>query len=584
MLKFLAAATLVVGGVSVSSVAHADDDEIKWDMKFKIESDLRFRLESKSIGTALTEQSVPAGVERNQNLFGAQVSAAYDSFKAVAQADLVVFGYQTELHGFDAISDTNETQPYRLDINELYVEARGLVVDGFDLRVGQQLVLWGVADQFNPTNNLNPDDLVDPLQFGKQLGNFMVKGDFWVTEEFSISAVLVPLFKPARLPPTAKLGLAAIDRLPFLDEGLRWRITSERAAAASVLSQNPTVVDQVTTQLPEPAFDNMQAAFRIAGTIAEQDWALSYYNGRTDFPQPLANHTHQSTKPLCARFSDQVCSQGALLTDVTLGYPRMHVYGLNITGEFNPFKGIDEDIPGIGYRLEGALIVPTKTKIKLTNDDLKVAGFAIPAGEYDYDADNVPGGPRPTVVDDEPFLKWTLGLDYTFGSNVYVNLMWVHGLADEYGAGDWIGGTSAVRESGTVLGGISTATTCALPRDGSKCAREILRPRLGDFLIAGVDIHMLDDQALLRLFTILEMSGYEESTVDTKTNERVKESLPFYTADGFSASVFPEFSYNFGNGLELGAGALFNLGKTYTKFGDPAAGGSLGYLRGRYTL
>jgi len=48
--------------------------------------------------------------------------------------------------------------------------------------------------------------------------------------------------------------------------------------------------------------------------------------------------------------------------------------------------------------------------------------------------------------------------------------------------------------------------------------------------------------------------------------------------------LFPEFSYNFGNGLELGAGALVNLGKSYTKFGDPAAGGSLTFARARYTL
>jgi hypothetical protein len=48
--------------------------------------------------------------------------------------------------------------------------------------------------------------------------------------------------------------------------------------------------------------------------------------------------------------------------------------------------------------------------------------------------------------------------------------------------------------------------------------------------------------------------------------------------------LFPEFNYNFGNGLELGAGALVNIGKPYTKFGDPAAGGSVGFMRARYTL
>ena len=579
-----AAGSVLLGGVSVSSVARADD-EVKWDFKLKIESDLRFRLETKAIGPAVSEEILIKGVERNQNILGAQISASYENFKAVAQADLVVFGFRNELDGFEAISDTSETQPYRLDVNELYVEAIDLLVDGFDLRAGQQLVLWGVADQFNPTNNLNPDDLVDPLLFGKQLGNFMVKGDFWVTDDLVLSGVLVPFFKPARLPSSAKLGLFALDRLPFLDDALRWRIGAERAAAASVLGQNVTAAADVKTLLPDASFENMQAAFRIAGTIGEQDWALSYYNGRTDFPVPLANHTHQEATPQCARDPlSPICTKGALLTDITLHYPRMHVYGLNVTGEFNPFEGLGEDIPGIGYRFEGALVVPTQVKMKLTNGDIAIAGFNIPGGEYDYDGDNLPGGPRPIVVDDEPFLKWTLGLDYTFGSHVYANLMWVHGLADEYGAGDWIGGTKAVRESGVLGTKLDAAIQCALPRDGTKCAREILRPRLGDFIVAGVDIRFLDDQALLRLFTILELSGYEESSFEPISGERVSSSLPFYTPEGFSASILPELSYNFGNGLELSLGSLFNLGKTYTKFGDPAAGGSITYMRARYTL
>jgi hypothetical protein len=84
------------------------------------------------------------------------------------------------------------------------------------------------------------------------------------------------------------------------------------------------------------------------------------------------------------------------------------------------------------------------------------------------------------------------------------------------------------------------------------------------------------------LFTLLEMSGYEKSTV--VDGKRVVEALPFYTPEGFSMSIFPEVNYNFGNGLELGVGALFNLGKSYTKFGDPAAGGSISFLRARYTL
>jgi hypothetical protein len=559
--------------VSLASSSARADDEIGWDFGLTIESDLRLRLEPKSVGDLSTAQTLPRGVERNQNMLSAQASAGLDNVRAKTQVDLFVFGYQDQLQGIDSLSNIDELQPYRLDVRELYVDVNDLFFDGLDVRIGQQVVQWGVADQFNPTNNLNADDLIDPLLFGKQLGNFMVKGDYWVSEDFSVSAVLVPLFRAARVPTSARLGLTATDRLPFIEDGVRQRIIAERAAA-QVLAGKPTIVDQVTIDMPSATLDNMQAALRLAGTILEQDVALSYYNGRTDFPQAVVNHTRQSDTPICGAGSFSIlCTQGALLTDVTLAYPRMHVYGLNVTGE-----------AGVGYRFEGALVVPEKTSIKLTNDDLNLGGFQVAAGEYDYNLDDVPGGKRPTVVDDTPFLKWTLGLDYTITESIYANVMWVHGLADEFGAGDWMGGTMATRASGVDATAGELVANCALKRDGSSCATEVLRPRLGDFLVAGIDFKWLDDQLTTRLFTIVEMSGYQFSRWDAEAGKRTVEKRPFYTAEGAAAVIYPEANYNFGNGLELGGGALVQLGKPYTKFGDAAAGGSVGFVRARFTL
>ena len=55
----------------------------------------------------------------------------------------------------------------------MYIEARDLFVKGLDFRIGQQLVQWGVGDQFNPTNTLNANDVEDPLLFGEQQANLM---------------------------------------------------------------------------------------------------------------------------------------------------------------------------------------------------------------------------------------------------------------------------------------------------------------------------------------------------------------------------------------------------------------------------
>jgi hypothetical protein len=274
--------------------------------------------------------------------------------------------------------------------------------------------------------------------------------------------------------------------------------------------------------------------------------------------------------------------KGLLETEVTLHYPRMHVYGLNAAGEI-PLDWISDALAGVGYRFEGALVVPSRSTLKITNDELALE-IPQPAGEYDYDADGSPGGPEPTVIEPTPFLKWTVGLDYTFGESIYVNAQWVHGLMDEYGAGDFITEGYAVRKSGVTSSDIDTISTCALLKNGTTCAQEVLRRRLGDYIVVGVDYKFMNDNALFRLFTIVDVTGVTEEHWDKERKERVSTHHSVFSAEGFSAVLYPEFNYNFGNGLELGAGALFQLGKEHTKFGDPATGGDLVWTRGRFSF
>lgn len=565
--------------------AHADD-ELSLDWSGKIQSDLRFRIQPVSVGEFYSKQELPAGVERNWNMLTLKLDAKYGRFKGVADIDIVWSGYPEQMTSITDLSRVQKADPFHVDARGLYVEANGIFFDDLDLKIGQQVVAWGVGDQFNPTNNLNADDLRDPLLFGKQAPNFMVKADYWLSEDWTISGVLVPIFKPALLPLSGSLAVAQLDRIPFTDNKLGRRVISEQDGAR-ILFGYPTVVGSVTPNLPDASFENMQVAYRIAGTIAEQDVALSYYNGRTDFPQPRANHTHQVKGERCDPDDASKCIKGTLVTDVTLEYPRMHVYGLNMTGEVNPLKWISEDINGIGYRLEAALVVPERQTIKLTNDLLDLdPTLQQPAGEYDYNGFAEGIGREPEVVPSTAFLKWVVGLDYTFGEHVYVNAMWVHGLADEYGAGDFIHEGYAVRQSGVLTDPLSKQKlySCATGKDGERCAREIFRPRLGDYVVLGADFKFLNQAALFRLFTILDVTPLEEDTYDLEQRKRVTRKISPLSSEGFSMVIFPELDYNFGNGLELGVGALLELGKPYTKFGDAATGGSVVWTRGRFSF
>jgi hypothetical protein len=57
-----------------------------------------------------------------------------------------------------------------------------------------------------------------------------------------------------------------------------------------------------------------------------------------------------------------------------------------------------------------------------------------------------------------------------------------------------------------------------------------------------------------------------------------------FTKQGFSAVLYPALSWTFGNGLDLQAGALVQLGKPWSKFGAPETGSHQIWLRGRYAF
>jgi hypothetical protein len=576
-----AATLLALGLACLPRLAVADDEAApevkapapKLDLGLTIEPDLRFRLEDKVAGSGFYDTlRLPAGVERASSLLKGKLKGKLGDLTAVGQVDVLLSGLNGRIDGLADFSDPLATQPVQVSLQSLYVEARGFLVDGLDLRLGQQVVSWGVGDQFNPTNNLSQDDLRDPLLFGRQAGNFMVTADFWAPADVQLEAVLVPIFRPALLPFTAPLGLSSLDRMPFVDEKLRNRVEAEMSASRSL--GFPTVLGHVTTELPDLSAGNLQVGVKAATSLGGLDVSVSYYRGRTDFPVPIANHTRQVAGARCDPAAPAQCIAGTLETDVTLAFPRMQVVGLNLAGELLSF----------GFRVEGAVIFPERTDLTLTNTLIDLGSISQPAGEYDYDGDGAPGGPRPAVVDSTPFAKWAVGIDRAVGKHLYLNGQWVHGMVDEFGAGDWLHGGEAVRSSGVSTSVAQTLVGCAQAHDGTTCAVEEVRPRLGDYAVLGADLKLMNEALLLRLFTIIDLSGSTTVSYDDNRMERARESHSFLSSKGFSALAYPEIRYRLETGFTVSAGALLMLGKATTKFGEAAAGGSLAWLRLTYAL
>jgi hypothetical protein len=566
-------------------VLPAFSQELTVDFGGQVQSDIRFALNAKETGPFYDRKDAPPSIARDWLFAKGRGRVGFGKFSAKADVDLVFSGLPKQPDGLEQLADRSLIEAFHIEAHALYVEARDLL-PGLDLRVGNQKVLWGVGDQFNPTNMLNPLDLQDPLLFGDRIANNMIRVD-WTppvgNQSWSLSGVVVPVFRPAQLPETASLGVAKTERLPFVSDELRYIVESEQTVARDVLGV-PTVVDNIDVVLPKADIRNAQFQVRLAGMIGAQDIALSFYRGFADIPQPIANHVRYEPGQQCAASAipggEPVCINGLMKTDLTISYPRMDVLGLNMAGEI-PLPG---GVPGVGYRLEAAMNFPGAMGMELTQDALALPLIPQPAGTYPY-----PNGNN-LVLDKRPFAKWTVGLDYSFGSKVYTNAQWVHGFADEWGAGDFFQKGYSVRSSG-----ISVTPADALEKcvgfdgpgtgDGTQCAREVLRPRLGDYLVWGWDFKPLaSGQLITRLFTILDLNGVTISEYDEDLGKRTMTHRSMFTKDGFSGVLYPEVQYNFGGGFELHGGALIYLGKEWTKFGSPEVGPSMIFTRARYSF
>jgi len=607
--------------------------EIELEWGGFIKSDLRLRIEDKRMGAWYGEYVLPVGVSRNENIAKLRMDVLSGDWAGVIDLDFVFVGIPDRVDSLGDLSLRSEVDPFRIEAHALYIEALDLLFEGFDVRIGYQKLLWGVGDQFNPTNNLNADDLEDELLFGEQQANAMIRMDWTPHDQISFTAALLPVFRPALVPTSGRLALAATDRLPMVSGPFRTRVAAEQHLTTT--NGYPTVVGDIHVDRPSLALDTMQFGFQIATTLGDQDIALNYLVGHHDVPVPVRNHTTQIQEAMCPPWWEaldeddpqradeaSVCAKGLLSTETTVQFPRMQVLGLNMAGEIDLLGWLSDDIHPIGYRVEVGLFFPEEKRIRLTQGELSLtlpdpfpplpvfAGqdLPVPAGEYPYPgtvmdqvlaATGYPSEPPPPLVlADTPFAKWSVGLDYSFGAHVYMNVQWVHGMVDEFGAGDWITEGYTSRASWNEADA-DQASLCGLPRSikfgeyeiqmgglgsGRTCVRELLRPRLGDYLVLGLDFKFLNDAALFRFFTIWDLTGLVEEGWDEAQGRRVRKTHHPFTDKAFSAVIYPSLSYNFGHGLTLTGGALLKFGKPWTKFGDPAAGGSIIWTSAKYAF
>lgn len=449
-------------------------------------------------GFLLTDLRLALGdevkLDRAESSLGARLAARVSPHVA-GVADLrFVWSETGEPRTFAALFEPTLADSYRFESDALYVELRDLLIDGLDVRLGREQVIWGSADRFHPESNLNALDVEDATVFGRVLATEMLhlawrpeaelgcEDDPWLAEP-AFELVVVPFFRPARLPESA--GRAFSDARVFRERA-DTPLLQQLVAQQRVLETNNgwTFENEPRPMLPERSADNMMFGARMAARVLDIDLAVTYFQGFDDFPRAEKVIADASALPL-------------VKSEIQLTYPRVKVIG----ADFATSLGF---LDGAGLWGEVALTL---------HDDLyRVVSTGPLIGVNAIEVEEPAGG----------FVKAVVGMDYSLSDWLYVNVQYLHGFVDEFGAGD-----------------------------------------LGNFIVAGADIKLANDTALIRFFNVFDL-------------------------DDGSYVLYPMVTFKPWSGGELGIGGFvfssaFGWNET-KKFASRAAGRSSAFLRFKVSL
>ncbi|TVR40666.1 MAG: hypothetical protein EA394_07730 [Bacteroidia bacterium] len=280
------------------------------------------------------------------------------------------------------LQNKEKVSPWDLDIRELYAEVHGFISENMDLTVGRQRIAWGTADRFNPTDNLNPYDLEDILDFGRAMGSDALNMQWYFTRNSSLQMVYIPRFQPASMPRGAFAGVFDLS------------VPVDLPNAKMLIPVNETTLILPKNNLEEGS----NVGLRWRSFLLNTDFSLSYVYARD--PLPLATAVDIMIDPLTNEAE----------ASAVMEYPRHHIAGGDFSGS----------IRRIGIWGEAALFIPKSG----FDTDITIHFAETVINE------------KVVALHEDPYLKYVLGADYTFSGGTYMNVQFIRGFLHESGKGE----------------------------------------------------------------------------------------------------------------------------------------------------
>lgn len=252
------------------------------------------------------------------------------------------------------------------------------------LEVGKKIFAWGKADEFNPTDLVNPEDYRWFVTFDKparKIGVPMAAVTFSYSG-WAVQAVAIPVFIPTLLPDPES------DWLP-------WQL----ALQYDLVDAMPDLVSIDVGNEPEPDARNTQGAMRAAGSIGRFDLEAVAFDGFDPLP----------TYDIGISLDPELYLTGISPLVMREEFQRYQAYGGSVAFTVDKFA----------IRTEGAYSTPRWWMHDI--DPSMTDPAALPPL-----SDIVP-----VLIDAEwrsrkPSWSAAAGVDWRSGSEIYVNLQYAH--------------------------------------------------------------------------------------------------------------------------------------------------------------
>jgi len=167
---------------------------------------------------------------------------------------------------YDPTGVFEETDDLEWRLREAYGQFDSQYVS---FRVGKIIYSWGKADEFNPTDLLNPEDMrwmttFDYLERKKGV----YSADLMLTyDAFTLEAAVAPIFEPNIWPGRDS-------------EWLPW----ELGLFYGIIDTFPDYADFQTEQVPDYRIQNANLSARLNGTVGPVDFSLVFFDGFDQYP------------------------------------------------------------------------------------------------------------------------------------------------------------------------------------------------------------------------------------------------------------------------------------------------------------